>query len=182
MQLCGSLNILWHCLCDWNDNWLFPVLWPVLSFPNLLAYWVQDFHSIVFSIWNSSTGIPSPPLALFVVMLPKVHLTSHSRMSGSRWVITPSWSGSGWVTTLSLLLYLFSICTCHRGHLCNRIWVETAGILSNDILLPIFFRNRTSAGAWLPRRNTAFPRLPGSKAGPLDYILGSETSRVWWKL
>ena len=30
------------------------------------------------------------PLALFVVMLPKAHLTSHSRMSGSRSVITPS--------------------------------------------------------------------------------------------
>ena len=26
---------------------------------------------------------PSPPLALFVVMLPKMHLTSHSRMSAS---------------------------------------------------------------------------------------------------
>ena len=23
---------------DWNENWLFPVLWPLLSFPNLLAY------------------------------------------------------------------------------------------------------------------------------------------------
>ena len=44
-----------------------------------------------FGIWNSSTGIPSPPLALFVVMLPKAHLTSHSRMSGSRWVFRPSW-------------------------------------------------------------------------------------------
>ena len=42
-------------------------------------------------IWNSSTGIPSPPLALFVVMFPKAHLTSHSRMSGSRWVITSWW-------------------------------------------------------------------------------------------
>jgi len=31
---------------------------------------------------NSSTGIPSPPLGLFVVMLPKARLTSHSRMSG----------------------------------------------------------------------------------------------------
>ena len=37
-----------------------------------------------FRIWNSSTGIPSPPLVLFIVMLPKAHLTSHSRMSGSR--------------------------------------------------------------------------------------------------
>jgi len=27
-------------LRDWNENWPFPVLWPQLSFPNLLAYWV----------------------------------------------------------------------------------------------------------------------------------------------
>ena len=76
-------------LWDWNENWPSPVLWPLLSFPNLLTYWVQYFHSIII------IGIPSPPLALFVVMLPKAHLTSHSRISGSRWVITPSWlSGS----------------------------------------------------------------------------------------
>ena len=30
-------------LWDWNENWPFPVLWPPLSFPNLLAYWVQHF-------------------------------------------------------------------------------------------------------------------------------------------
>ena len=54
-----------------------------------------------FMIWNSSTGIQSSPLALFMVMLPKAHLTWHARMSGSRWVITPSWlSGS-----LSYFLY-----------------------------------------------------------------------------
>ena len=35
-------------LWDWNENWTFPVLWPLLSFPNLLAYWVQHFHSIIF--------------------------------------------------------------------------------------------------------------------------------------
>ena len=29
-------------------------------------------------------------------MLPKAHLTSHSRMSGSRWVITPSWLSGSW--------------------------------------------------------------------------------------
>ena len=27
-------------LWDWNENWPFPVLWLLLSFPNLLAYWV----------------------------------------------------------------------------------------------------------------------------------------------
>ena len=35
-------------LRDWNENWPFPVPWPLLSFPNLLAYWVQHFHSIIF--------------------------------------------------------------------------------------------------------------------------------------
>ena len=27
-------------LWDWKENWPFPVLCPLLSFPNLLAYWV----------------------------------------------------------------------------------------------------------------------------------------------
>ena len=35
-------------LSDWNENWPFPVLWLLLSFPNLLTYWVQHFHSITF--------------------------------------------------------------------------------------------------------------------------------------
>ena len=48
-------------LWDWNENCPFPVLWPLLSFPNLLAYWVQHFHSIIFEDlkelnWNSITS------------------------------------------------------------------------------------------------------------------------------
>ena len=35
-------------LWDWNESWPFPVLWPLLSFPNLLPYWVYHFHSIIF--------------------------------------------------------------------------------------------------------------------------------------
>ena len=35
-------------LWNWNENWHFPVLWPLLSLPNLLAYWLQHFHSIIF--------------------------------------------------------------------------------------------------------------------------------------
>ena len=30
-------------LWNWNENWPFLFLWPLLSFPNLLAYWVPDF-------------------------------------------------------------------------------------------------------------------------------------------
>ena len=100
-----SIAFLW----EWNENWTFLVLWPLLSFPNLPAHWVHHFHSIIFSIWNNSAGIPSPPLALFVVMLPKAHLTSHSRMSGSRWVITPLW----FFGSLRYFLYSFSVYSCH---------------------------------------------------------------------
>ena len=61
------------------------------------------------SICHSSVGIPSPPLALFIVILPKTHLSSLSRMSGSRWVITLSWlSGSLWS-----FLYCSSVYSCH---------------------------------------------------------------------
>ena len=35
-------------LWDWNENGSFPIWWSLLSFPNLLAYWVQHFHSIMF--------------------------------------------------------------------------------------------------------------------------------------
>ena len=47
-------------LWDWNENGPFPVLWP-LSYSNLLAYWVQHFHSIIFQDlkqlnWNSITS------------------------------------------------------------------------------------------------------------------------------
>ena len=39
-----DIGLLW----DWNENWPFPVLCPLLSFLNLLAYWMQQFHSIIF--------------------------------------------------------------------------------------------------------------------------------------
>ena len=49
VQLCVHLSILWHCLSlglEWKLT--FPVLWLLLSFPNLLTYWVQYFHGIIF--------------------------------------------------------------------------------------------------------------------------------------
>ena len=60
---------------------------------NFLICYIEycTFKTSSFRIWNSSNGIPSPSLTLLIVMLPKALLTSHSRMSGSRWVITPLW-------------------------------------------------------------------------------------------
>ena len=67
---CWVLQICWHIECS-------------------------TFTASAFGIWNTSAGISSLPLALFTVLFPKAHLTLHSRKSGSRWVITPSWL-SGW--------------------------------------------------------------------------------------
>ena len=89
-------TVIWTFFCiffvrDWNENLSVPVLWPLLSFPNVLTYWVQHFNASSFMILNSAGGILSPPLALLVVMLPKAHLTSCFRISGSRWVTTISY-------------------------------------------------------------------------------------------
>ena len=148
-----GIALLW----DWNKNRPFPVLWPLLSFPNLLASWIQHLTASSIGIWNNSAGIPSPPLTLFIIMFSKAHLigegngnplqcsclenprdggawwaavygvaqsrtwlkrcsssskahlTSHSSMSGTRWVLIPSWlSGS-----LRIFLYSSSVYSYH---------------------------------------------------------------------
>ena len=102
------------------------------------SYWhieCSTFTASSFNIWNSSTGIPSLPLALFIVMLPKVHVTSHSKMFGSSWVITPSWLSGSLKPFLYSSLYsghLFCLmveCKCHlsvvgRGpqHVSPSLW------------------------------------------------------------
>ena len=80
--------------------WVFQICWHIEC---------STFTASSFRIWNSLAAIPSPPLALFIVMLSKAHLTSHSRMSGSRWVITPSWLSGSW----RYFLYNSSVYSCH---------------------------------------------------------------------
>ena len=49
VQLCSSVSILWQCLSlglEWKLTISSPVATP--EFPNLLVYWVQHFHSIIF--------------------------------------------------------------------------------------------------------------------------------------
>jgi len=73
-------------LWDWNENWHIPVLWPLLIFQICWHIECNTLTASSFRIGNTSAGIPSPPLALFIVILPRAHLTLYSRMSGSRWV------------------------------------------------------------------------------------------------
>ena len=45
--------LIWTFFChaflwDWNEDWPFLVLWPLLSFADSLTYWVQHLPSIIF--------------------------------------------------------------------------------------------------------------------------------------
>ena len=119
------------------------------------VYWHTEcstFTASSFRIWNSSTGIPSPPLALFVVMLPKAHLTSHSRMSGSRWVITPSWLSGSWRS----FLYSSSVYSCHL------FFISYASVRSMPFLsfiVPIFAWNVSLVSLIFLKRSLVFPIL-----------------------
>ena len=67
--------------------WVFQIFWHIEC---------STLTASSFRIWKSLTGILSPPLVLFIVTLPKVHLPLYSRMSGSKWVIIPSWLSRSW--------------------------------------------------------------------------------------
>ena len=87
MQLCGSLSILWHCHSlglELKMTISIPVATAdFFKFADILSAALSQHHLSGFGI-AQLYGIPSLPLALFVVMLSKAHLTSHSKMSGSR--------------------------------------------------------------------------------------------------
>ena len=130
-QSCG------HC-------WVFEICWHIEC---------STFIASSFRIWNSSTGIASPPLALFVVMLPKAHLTSHSRMSGSRWVwvITPLWLSGSWRS----FLYGSSVYSCHLFLISSS--VRFLPFLS--FIEPIFAWNVPLVSVIFLKRSLLFPIL-----------------------
>ena len=111
-QSCG------HC-------WVFQICWHIEC---------NTFTASSFRIWKSSTGFPSPQLALFVVMLPKAYFTSRFMMSGSRWVITPSWLFGSWRSFLysSSVYPLENEMVTHSSILAWRIpWMEKTGRLQS---------------------------------------------------
>ena len=153
MQFCGSMNILWHCLSlpffgigmktDFFQSCvhcsIFQICWHIEC---------STFTASSFRIWNSSTGIPSLPLALFIVMLPKSHLSSDSRMSGSMWVIIPLWLSGSWRS----FFYSSSVYSC------NLFLITSASVQSIPFLSfiePIFCMK------WSPGCRGPAPADPG---------------------
>ena len=130
----GLLQSCGHC-------WVFQICWHI----ECITFTVSSFR-----IWNSSTGIPSPPLALLLVMLPKAHLTLHSRMSGFRWVITPSWLPGSWRS----FLCSSSMYSCHL-FLISSASVRSIPFLS--FIVPIFAWNVSLVSLFFLKRYLGFP-------------------------
>ena len=130
----------------------------------LYSHLLKDFAQ--FRIWDSSAGIPSPPLALFLAMLPKAHLTLYSKISGSRWVITPSWLSGSWRS----FLYSSSVCSCY--HLLDTT-LSSASVRSIPFLsfiLLIFAWNIRLVSVVILQRSLVLPTLSFSSIS-LHYSL-----------
>ena len=128
--------VLFHC-------WVFQICWPIKC---------STFRASSFRIWNSSTEILSHPLALFVVMLSKAHLTSHSRMSGYRWVITPLWLSGSWRS----FLYSSSVYSCHLFLIYSA---SVRSIQFVSFIEPIFAWNVPLVSLIFLKRSLVFPIL-----------------------
>ena len=126
------------------------------KFAGILNAALSQHHLSGFEI--AQLEFPSHPLALSVVMLPKAHLISHSRMSGSRWVITPSWLSGSWrsffiqfCVFFPPLLNIFCFCSVptiyvlYWAHFCMKCllgisnFLEEISSLSCSIVFLYFF-------------------------------------------
>ena len=58
-------------LWNWHENWTFQSWGHCWVFQICWHIECSTFTASSFRIWNSSTGISSPPLALLILMLPK---------------------------------------------------------------------------------------------------------------
>ena len=129
-QSCG------HC-------WVFQVWWHIEC---------STFTASSLRIWNRSTRILSPPLALFVVMIPKIHLTLYSRISGSRWMITASWLSGSWRS----FLYSYFVYSCHLFLISSA---SVRSILFLSFVVPIFAWNVPLVSLIFLKRSLVFPIL-----------------------
>ena len=69
-----GMKLLFSLSCSYC--WFFHICWHI------------ECHTLTtssFRVWNNSAGIPSPPLALFIVMPPKAHLKLQSLVLGVWW-------------------------------------------------------------------------------------------------
>ena len=101
---CSVFQICWHIECS-------------------------TFTASSFRIWNSSTGIPSPPLALFIVMLSKAHLTTF-RQTSPPWPACLELPHKAWLSFIELArlwsMWLDWLVFCVYGFSASALWCPLA--------------------------------------------------------
>ena len=136
------------CLWDWNENWHFSspvgtaefskfagILSAALSQHHLLGFEIAQLEFITFTNFVCSDA----------------HLTSHSRMYGSRWMITPLWLSGSWRS----FLYSSSVNFCH-------LLIASASVRSMQFLsfiVPIFAWNGPLVYLIFLKNSLVFPLL-----------------------
>ena len=115
--------------------WVFQICWHIEC---------STFTASSFRIRNSSTGIPSSPLVCW--------FTSHSRMSGSRWVMIPSWLSQ----SQHSFLYSSSVYSWHLFLISSAsVWY----IPFLSFIEPIFAWNVPLVSLIFLKRSLVFPIL-----------------------
>ena len=110
---------------------------------------MQHFHSIIFQDLKSHNWNPITSTSF---VRSEAHLTSHSRMSGSGWVIIPSWLYGSWRS----FLYSSSLYSCHL-FLISSASVRSLPFLS--FIEPIFAWHVPLVSLLFLKRSLVFPIL-----------------------
>ena len=141
-----GIVLLW----DWNENWPFPVPWPLLVFQ---ICWHIECSTITvssFRIWNNSAGIPLPPLTLFEVILPKVDF-----------ILLVVWidvSDHAVMVTQVIKTFLYS----SSVHFCHMFLIPSASfrfITFLSFIMPIFAWNVHLVSLVFSKKCLVFPIL-----------------------
>ena len=129
-QTCG------HC-------WVFQICWHIEC---------STFTASSFRIWNSSTGILSLPLALFIVMLPKTHwLHIPGCLALGEWLHHRDYLGHE-----NFFLYSSSVYPCHLFLISSA---SVRSILFLSFIEPIFSWNVPLVSLIFLKRSLVFPIL-----------------------
>ena len=129
-QSCG------HC-------WVFQICWHIEC---------GTLTAASFRIWHSSAGILLTLLAPYLVMHPKAHVTSHSRMSGCGWMTTSSWLSR----SLTPFLYSSSVYSCYIFLIFSA---SVRSLLFLPFIVPILAWNVPLVSPVFLKRSLVFPIL-----------------------
>ena len=136
----GLKTDIFQCCCH---CWIFQICWYTEC---------STLTASLFRILNSLAEMPSPLLVfiVFIVMLPKAHLTSYSKKSDSRWVSTSSFLSR----SLRSFLYSSSIYSCH---LFLISFTSIRSILFLIFIMPILAQNVPLISRVILKRSLVYP-------------------------